>query len=452
MVVGINSKTINTSGISIKDVQDALIDNGIDIDKDITDINYTGWVDHRPSGELSNSLFVHQVPEFLSFHGVNPDLWGHSLLFLGPTAIGKTEGVRQGYELAAKKMGRELHLTELHVSQMGPVDALGVPREHNGRTYWAPPEIWPLVKALPEHQRMTQMFLQHYKETGKIEYDLLPKDWYVHFHDEVTNPSSPQVPHQLFPAWCGDGSGKMIGGHQLVADFTVALAGNRIEDGTNSINLANSAVTRLCMIEVVPHYAGWLKNYAFTGRMFAGETVTKIHPVIISYLNKVNSEFAPQDMSERSPMNPFPTPRNWRYISDELYANDANPMPDFMLKGAVAGRIGDASAQQFFTFLAHYQDLPNIDKLMRGEPIHNFPKKDRPDLLMITGTHMVMKLNKTNANVFMDYMLDDTKFPVELAATTMKQLRAADKLIPLVREWSSEKFSQWVKKNKVFVF
>jgi hypothetical protein len=445
-------KTINTSGISIKDVKDQLIDNGLNLDGDITDYVNSDWYEHRGTGDLSHTLYVHQVPEFISFHGQNPDLWGHSVVLLGPTAIGKSEGVRQGLNLAAQYMGRELDLKELHVSQMGPVDALGVPREANGRTYWAPPEIWPLVKSMPDHQVKAKAFMDHYKATGKINYELLPEKWYVHFHDEVTNPSSPQVPHQLFPSWCGDGDGKMIGGHKLVSDFMVVLAGNRLEDGTNSINLASSAVTRLCMIEVVPHYGGWLQNYAFKPKMVAGQEMCKIHPLVISYLGKFNRQFAPQDMSERSAMDPFPTPRNWRFVSDELYANDQNAMPEFMLKAAIAGRIGDASAQQFFTFVSHYKELPDVDKLMKGIPVNNFPKKDRVDLLLILGTHMVMKLNKENAVVFMDYMLDDTKFPTEIATATMKQLRTANKLSPLVREWARESFSKWVQNNKAFVF
>jgi len=446
------SKSMNTSGISITDVKDSLIDNGIDIDADITEITNSDWVEYKPTGDLSHTLYTHQVPEFIRNHAMFPDLWGHTMCLLGPTAIGKTEGVRQGFALAATQQGRELDLTELHVSQMGPVDAMGVPRERNGRTFWAPSEVWPLSSALPEHDAQARDFLNHYAATGVTDYSRLPKKWYVHFHDEVTNPSSPQIPHQLFPSWCGDGNGKMIGGHQLVPDFMVVLAGNRIQDGTNSINLAASAVTRLCLIEVLPHYGGWLQNYAFKSRMVGGSEFSKIHPLVISYLNKFNAEFAPQDQNQRSFMDPFPTPRNWKYVSDELYANDLNPMPEYMLKSAIAGRIGDSSAQQFFTFVTHYKDLPDVDKLMRGEQINNFPNKNRPDLLLILGTHMVMKLNEKNAKVFMKYMLDTDKFPTEISATTMKQLRTANKLIPLVREWATPMFGQWVQQNKAFVF
>lgn len=451
------SSTINTKGITIQAVKDSLIDNGLNLDADMTEISHDGWVEHRPTGDLSHTIYVHQVPDFVAFHAMNPDLWSHTVCLLGPTAVGKTEGVRLGLEQAAVKMGRRLHLSELHVSQMGPVDALGVPREDEyNRTYWAPPVIWPLADWAEnngtKHQTKVANFLKQYHNTGTLDYTALPTDWFVHFHDEVTNPSSAQVPHQLFPAWCGDSSGRMIGGHRLVSDYFVVLAGNRVEDGTNSINLAASAVTRLGLIEVLPHYGGWLQNYAFKSRMVAGEEMAKIHPIVISYLNKFNGEFAPQNLNERSPMDPFPTPRNWKYVSDMLYANDMNPMREDLLKAAIAGRIGDASAQQFFTFVTHYKDLPDVDKLMRGDKVPNFPGKNRPDLLAILGTHMVMKLNEKNAKVFMSYMLDSTLFPGEISAMTMKQLRPANKLQPLVREWATADFSKWTHQYKAYVF
>lgn len=445
---------INTS-ISINDVKDNLIDNGIDLDADITTLTNPDWIDHRSGGEISQVIYVHQVPEFVAFHAMNPDLWGHTVGLFGPTAIGKTEAVRQGLELAAERMGRKLWMTELHVSQMGPVDALGVPRERDGRTYWAPMEMWPLAEVLEKrygHETQVQQFLANYRKTGKVNFEMLPEDWYVHFHDEVTNPSSPQVPHQLFPSWLGDGQGRKIGGHRLVSDFQVVLAGNRVEDGTNSINLAASAVTRMGVIEVVPHYGGWLQHYAFKPRMINGEEATKIHPIVIAYLNKFNRSFAPQEQNERSPMEPFPTPRNWKYVSDIFYAHESYPLKDELLKSAIVGRVGASTAQELFTFITHYKDLPDVDKLMKGADISNFPKKNRPDLLCILGTQMVMKLNESNAKVFMKYMNDEEKFPPEISAMTMRQLRPANKLTDLVRNWAPQEFSKWTEQKRAFVF
>ena len=449
------SKTINTRDFTIQGVKDEMIDNGWQIDADITEIHDPSWIEHRPAGDVSHVIYVHQIPEIIAFHAMTPELWDHTLALMGPTAVGKTEGVRAGLNLAADRMGRTLHMHELHVSQMGPVDALGVPRERDNQTYWAPPEIWPLAKTLEMnqgHQTKVNDFLGNYRATGKLEYELLPKDWFVHFHDEVTNPSSPQVPHQLFPAWCGDSDGRMIGGHRLVRDYFVVLAGNRVQDGTNSINLANSAVTRLGLIEILPHYGGWLQNYAFKTRVFQGQEVTKIHPIVIAYLNKFNARFAPQDSNDRSPMDPFPTPRNWKYVSDIFYANDNRPLREDLLRPAIAGRIGNATAQELFTFISHYKDLPDVDKLLRGEKVQMPDPNKRPDLTLILGTHMVMKLGPQNAKVFMAYMRDPKSFPGEISAATMKQLRPANKLGPLVREWAKEEFREWTKQYEAYVF
>lgn len=447
------AKAFDTKGITITDVKDSLIDSGIDLDADITNIHYDGWTQHKGVTDISHMIYVHQVPELVAFHALHPDLWGRTLCLLGPTAVGKTEGVRQGLREGAAAMGRTLNLHELHVSQMGPVDALGVPRERDGRTFWAAPEIWPLMEALQRdgHEDRVTNFLTAYRETGVANYEMLPQNWYVHFHDEVTNPSSPQVPHQLFPAWCGDGTHKSMGGQKLVSDFMVVLAGNRVGDGTNSINLAASAVTRMCMIEVVPHFPGWLQNYAFKTRQHVGEIVTKIHPVVIAYLTQFNSQFAPQEMNERSPMDAFPTPRNWRYVSDMLYTNEITPMRPDLLQAVIAGTIGDAATRQFITYVQHHKDVPNVDRLMRGDRVPNFPKSNRPELLAILGTHMVSKLNASNAAVFMQYMLDPQKFPIEMATMTMKQLRPANKLQQLVREWAPKEFKAWTHANQGYV-
>ena len=448
------TKQVDTTAFSITDVKDSLIDSGIDIDGDITDV--PAWRDEKvATGMLSHRIYVHQVPSLIAHLAMNPELWGQTIGLYGPTAIGKTEAIKQGFQEAADAMRRTLQLTEVHVSQMGPVDAVGVPRERDGRTYWAPSEIWPLAEVLEKHDghvTKVQNFLRNYEQTGLADYELLPKNWYCHFHDEVTNPSNPQVTHQLFPSWLGDHHGRRMGGHLLVPDMLVVLAGNRLEDGTNSINLAASAVTRQGIFQVVPHFGGYLQNYAFKTKQLRGRTVTKVHPSVIAYLNKFNRQFAPQEMNERSPMDPFPTPRNWTYVSEQLYANEQSPMPQDLLRASVASRVGDSTAQEFFTFISHYKDLPDVDKLMRGAEITNFPKKDRPELLAILGTQMVIRLDQSNAKVFMRYMLDETKFPAEFSAMTMKQLRPAGKLQPLVREWATAEFSQWTKAMKTFVF
>lgn len=443
----------NTGDFTISDVKDNLLDNGIDFTQDMTRIHHDNWVDHKPVGDLSHSIYVHQVPDLVAVHALTPELWSHTLCLLGPTAIGKTEGIRQGLQQAAGAMDRTLRLTELHVSQMGPVDALGVPREENKQTYWAPPKIWPLADNLErdtQHQTKVAAFLDTYRTTGELAYHQLPREWFVHFHDEVTNPSSPQVPHQLFPAWCGDSDGRMIGGHRLVRDYFVVLAGNRVEDGTNSINLAASAVTRLGLIEVVPHFGGWLQSYAFQERPINGRVQSRIHPAIIAFLNKFNRHFAPQELDERAPMDPFPTPRNWSYVSDLFYANERHPLPADLFQAAVAGRVGDPVARELFTFLSYYAELPDVDKLLKGQPVPNFPTKNRIDLLAILGTQMVVQLNEHNAKVFMQYINDDSKFPPEVAAMIMKQLRPAGKLRDLVHKWATPEFTEFTAKFKRF--
>lgn len=441
-------KNIDTSSVSLDQVKDDLANMfGGNIDEtDMTGISNSNWVEYKNNELMHNQVYTHQIPKMIKFAALNPEMWNTSLLFLGPTAIGKTEAIRQGLDEAAEEMGRHLNLTELHVSQMGPVDALGVPRERNGRTYWAPLEKWPLSTALEGHDEQVTRYIDHYHETGERDYTMLPKEWYVHFHDEVTNPSSPQIPHQLFTSWIGDSTSRMIGSNRLVRDYMVILAGNRVADGTNSIPLAASATTRLGIIEVVPHFGGWLQNYAFQTKRIGGENVSRIHPIVIAYLQRFNAKFAPQDLNKRSAMDPFPTPRNWTFVSDILYTNERNPLDEDLLKAAIAARVGSACCQEFFSFIAHYKDIPNVDRVLRGEEVHNWPRKDRTDLLMILGTQMVVKVDEKTAPVFVKLMTDDKKFSNEVAIATMRQLRPAGKLADVIYKWAPKEFLEFTQK------
>ena len=414
-----------------------------------TEMNETGYVQ------------VHQVVEVVKHYALTPELWDHTAVFLGPTAIGKTEAVREGLQRALAVMNerrqamgaapRQLILHELHVSQMGPVDALGVPRERSGRTYWAPPEIWPLTQALPGYDDQVNAFLDHYRRTGETAWELMPEQWFVHFHDEVTNPSTPQVPHQLFPVWCGTAHGRVIGGHPLVRDFMVVLAGNRVEDGTNSINLAASAVTRMCILQVTASLDGWLQNYAFQEVVVAGQKTTKIHPSIIAFLTKNPQYFAPQDLDKRSPMDPFPTPRAWKFVSDLFFTRGS--LSDDLFWSNVAGRIGAPTTEELRAFIAFAADLPEVDAILAGGPTDRWPDPTkRPDLVLIATTQMVAKLNATNAKRFMEIISDEALVPAEFSARAIKLVRNAGKLQSLVHSWDTEGFRAWTKKYHQMIF
>src|SRR5688500_5399727 len=59
-------------------------------------------------GNLNAYLYVHQIPDLIKWRAMDPGLRGQTICILGPSAIGKTDAVRQGLKAAAEAMGRPL--------------------------------------------------------------------------------------------------------------------------------------------------------------------------------------------------------------------------------------------------------------------------------------------------------------------------------------------------------
>ncbi|MGI9252240.1 MAG: hypothetical protein ACR2J8_00705, partial [Thermomicrobiales bacterium] len=227
---------------------------------------------------LENMVYIDQIPDLVKWHLLTPELHNHVMLILGPSAIGKTYAIRQGLTEAASAMGREHILFEEHVSQMGPTDVMGVPREDgHGRTVWYPPRKFALQSAHPEHQKAYDDFLREYRDTGRINWNTLkPYPLYAYFLDEITNPSNPSIVHQLFSLIYG----KFVADHKLVGDAAIIAAGNRVEDRTNSIYLAASATSRMSIMQAVPRFSGWLLTWALKPVTIGGQEHSREHPVV----------------------------------------------------------------------------------------------------------------------------------------------------------------------------
>lgn len=419
-----------------------------------------GYAPPASSGTLATTIHVHEIPDLVKWSIVEPSLHQHALCFLGSSAIGKTYAVRQGFLAACEELDRRPVLHELHVSQMGPTDVLGVPRDDGkGRTVWHPPRMFPLESAAPDHARQ-------YREATE---DLAAhNEWYIYwdamreypqyglFFDEVTNPSNPSIIHQCFSIW----HGKFVADHRLLPDTAIILAGNRVQDRTNSIPLAASATSRLDMIEVVPSLAGWLQSWAMDVVRHEAEDYdghndrTRVHPLVIAFLHRNSHLFAP-DASGTPQMEPFPAPRNWSYVSDLLYAAETRPLPDRLLFAAVAGRVGDKAARDLWAFRQHAAELPDVDLLLNtdGDPYGWLPEEwpRRLDLLHILAVQMVHALNETNSRRFMTFMLDEDKLPPEVAAAASRMLRPAGKLDPLADAWQPDLFERFGDKYHEFL-
>jgi hypothetical protein len=452
-------KTKNASQVisGLRDAQDEVVDL---LTLDDRSMNYAS--EHKST--MANTIMIHQLPEVIRWHANDPGLRGMTLAIMGPSAIGKTEAIRAGLLSAASDQGRDLKLSEQHVSQMMVTDVAGVPRDDGmGRTVWYPPRAFALKSAHPEHVLALAQFDDKWKNQGIADWEIMENfPLYAYFWDEVTNPATPQTVHQCFSLWMGN----QVAGHELVGDAMHILAGNRKIDGTNSIDLAKSATTRLSIIEALPSLGGWMTNFALRtfslmntkGEM---EEYTHIHPTVISFLHQNSGRFAPVTVG-LDPMLPHPSPRTWDFVSRIMYANDRNPLSEEILRAKIASHIGTGDTTQFWSFRNYWEKLPDVNRLLNSPevPSNNgygwlpaeWPKKSDVDIRMIIMTQMVAKLNEKNAPRFMKFMMDDTKMSPELAAAAIKMLKPLDKLKKLAYEWARDDFAEWSRRNANFIF
>ncbi len=437
-------------------INDRLSRAGIDVAEMLASDNTLDAGSPSISG-MENALYIDQIPDLIRWHLMTPELHDHVTLILGPSAIGKTYAIRQGLAAAAQAMGREHILHEEHVSQMGPTDVMGVPREDgHGRTVWFPPRKFALQSAHPEHQKAYDLFLADYQRSGSPDWSLMQRfPLYAYFLDEITNPSNPSIVHQLFSLIYG----KFVADHKLVGDAAIIAAGNRVEDRTNSIYLAASATSRMTIMQAVPRFSGWLRSWALQPVTIGGEEHSREHPAVIAYLTRFTEKFAPNS-SAAPQMEPFPSPRTWTHVSELLYAHDRNPVSEELLFAAVAGRIGLADARQFWAFRENWRDLPDVNRLLnsrpQGEGAYGWMPRtwpvNRPDLLCIMGTQMVTKLNAGNARRFMAFLNNPELFPPEWTAVPMRLLRPAGKLDALMNDWDEDGFQTWAEANQSLLF
>lgn len=498
-----NKKTVRTSAIDT--ATGLLTEAGLDLTKELTSFDdaQLGYSVPQSSGAFSTVMSVHQVAEHVEWLTLHPEFSDVTPLYLGPSGVGKTYAIRAGAQRAADKMGRKLELVEKHVSLMGPTDLAGIPRpetrvvDFNGqmtevqtkRTEFFPPHDLPMASAFPEHVAAFWRHQEYYTRYGQINRDIM-RDHPLHvlFLDEFTNPSMPAVIQQCYPIIYG----KQIAGMPLLPDTQVILAGNRPQDGTNSIALPRSATLRVNMIEVVPSLTGWFQHWALqtqeipvawgtdeNGNVIVTETELRprIHPTVIAYLNQNSGRFAP-DLKGTPTMQPAESPRTWNSVARAMYAFE-NPMPGMqvdekMMQNTIAGYIGQAGMLNFEAFRKFSSQLPDVRKLLNSpgvarpedvrEPIDG---KKRPDWVQYgwmpekwpTGieiqitmtTQMVPLLKRENARRFMRLLLDGHITP-DVGAMAMKLLRPMGIVTQLTHDWAMDEFSEWAAKYRHLMF
>lgn len=218
-------------------------------------------------------------------------------------------GIGKSSVVAQVAQAHGLSLIDLRLSQLAPTDLRGLPIPVDGVTRWAPPEF------LPREGRGV-LFLD--------EINLAP-------------PALQGVAQQLV-------LDRRVGSYHVPEAWFVWAAGNRKEDHASVFDMPRPLSNRFMHLEV-----------SVDLESFRGYAIYKgFHERIVAFLS-----YRPSLLHRIDAQRPaWPSPRSWE-------------MADALLRAGldITPAVGAPAAGEFDAFCKVYDALPDLDAILRGEPV-----------------------------------------------------------------------------------
>jgi hypothetical protein len=236
------------------------------------------------------------------------------LFIWGPPGIGKSDLVHQ----AAK--ANDMDVIDLRAVLLDPIDLRGLPHiSKDKRAVWCPPAFLPLKGAMNGRK-------------GII------------FADEL-----PQAAPLVQAAFLQGILDHRIGETQLDEGWQWIAAGNRTEDRAGSHRIITPLLNRFGHLDLDVDNAQWQEWAAKNGVASEVRSFLNFRPALLHHFDPARNERA------------FPTPRSWAFVSGVL-----KHTPDRLLIQVVSGFVGPGPAAEFVAFIRTYQNLPDIDALLKN--------------------------------------------------------------------------------------
>lgn len=239
------------------------------------------------------------------------------VMLWGPPGVGKSQMVA---EVARR---HQVPLIDIRLSQMEPSDLRGIPFKIGDLVEWAIPAM------LPNAERQGP--------TGVL------------FLDEITSapPSVSAAAYQLILDRC-------LGAYQVPEGWAIFAAGNRQGDRGVTYTMPAPLANRFSHFEVdlnTDDWAAWAYTHGIDDR-------------IIAFIR-----FRPERLFDFDPAhNPvaFPSPRSWEFAHRALQKFGDHPE---LLSGSLQACVGPASGIELHAFIQHLEQMPDLDAIVRGEPV-----------------------------------------------------------------------------------
>ena len=239
------------------------------------------------------------------------------VMLWGPPGVGKSQMVAHIAER------HRVPVIDLRLSQMEPSDLRGLPFRVEEHVEWAIPSM------LPDAER--------HGSQGIL------------FLDEITSvpPSVSAAAYQLI-------LDRRLGAYEVPDGWSIFAAGNRQGDRGVTYTMPAPLANRFSHYDVDTNLDDWV----------AWAYANGIDERLIAFLR-----FRPELLFEFDPAhNPvaFPSPRSWEFAHRALQKFGDLPQ---LLTGALQACVGPAAGIELSAFVENLDQLPDIDAIVRGEPV-----------------------------------------------------------------------------------
>jgi len=264
----------------------------------------------------------------------------------GAPGIGKSAVVKQVTEEL------EIGLCDMRLAQRDPTDLRGIPAVIDGKARWLPPpelptECWCLTCGIPLHasdlvQEGKKISCRHCKDDKFTDEGIL-------FLDELSSapPLTQASAYQLT-------LDRRIGEYILPENWYIMAAGNRIEDRAVTFPMSKALANRFTHLTFETTKNDWI-SWAY------GAAVSSL---VIAFIGWKPSLLYPEFNAESSE-KAFPTPRTWEFASNILKMK----LPDSIQAELLEGTVGQGAALELTAFKKLQTQLPDLDKILKGENI-----------------------------------------------------------------------------------
>ncbi len=234
-------------------------------------------------------------------------MWGSP--GIGKSAIVRTVAVAQGR-----------NVRDIRLALLDPTDLRGIPF-YNPEKNTAE---WAIASILPQDRDST---------------DIL-------FLDEI-NAAPPVIQAAAYQLVLD----RMIGEYRLPDGVDIVAAGNREGDKAVTFKMPTPLLNRFIHLDFDVKFEDWY-DWAIGNQ---------VNDHVVGFLNFQKGKLNIFDPTSKS--RGFPTPRSWEFVSRLM----ARPLPDHVLRGMVAGAIGEGTMSEFMNYREVYLKIPSPADVLDGK-------------------------------------------------------------------------------------